>query len=84
MNLNTGPDLEPDDLGINGQIILTLLEDYGKRIYQQLKAENILIRQIKAWEDEYNEAMSKLILSGFNQSEAREIAWPEITAKFGM
>ncbi|MCW3108690.1 MAG: hypothetical protein JWQ09_3196 [Segetibacter sp.] len=73
---------ETENLGAEGVIILQLLKDHNKSLYQQLKADNQLIEQIQKWENGYLAQMDRLILAGLNQSEAREIAWPNITARF--
>ena len=84
MNYRIVEDSETDELGVNGEIVLDLLKEHKKSLYQQLKSENKLVEQIREWENDYNSQMLSLILLGLNQSEAREIAWPEIAARFGI
>jgi hypothetical protein len=73
---------ETENLGVEGVVILDLLKDHNKTLYEQLKAENRLVEQVQKWENDYLTQMDGLILSGLNQSEAWEIAWPNITARF--
>jgi hypothetical protein len=75
---------ETSELGVNGVIIYDLIKQHKPKLFKDMKEGGTLIATIQQWEDEYLEQLSKLAAHGLNASEAREIAWPEITAQFGM
>lgn len=77
-------DAETEGLGYNGIIIYKLIKEHNRELYRKLKAQNKLVELVGEWEDDYNQQMRTLIRSGLNESEAREIAWPEISARFGL
>ena len=80
----TEGDPEKQELGYNGGIIYDLIKAHKPILFAQLTAEETLIPFIQRLEEDYKCEMLKLLRSGLNESEAREIAWPEITARFSM
>lgn len=74
---------EEDQLGYYGVMLLNLIKK-NKELYEEYKAENSLIDSIQYAEQKYIKDMDALIADGLNESTAREICWPEITAMLGV
>jgi hypothetical protein len=74
---------EEDQLGHYGVMLLNLIKAKPD-LYQEYLQENSLIECIQKAERMYLDDMEALMAQGLNQSEAREIAWPDITAMLGV
>jgi hypothetical protein len=76
-------DAYENELNNDGQILFDLLKDYKKETFNKLKFSGELIPTVKRITDQYAIDKQRLIReSGYNESEAREILWPEVTAEF--
>lgn len=78
-------DAYENELNNDGQILLDLLKEYKKETFNELKFSGELIPTIKKVTDRYAADKQMLVReNGYNEIEAREILWPEVTAQFGL
>ena len=75
---------QENELNKDGRILYDLLKTYRRPLFRELKLSGELIPTIKEITDKYEADKLYLVKeSGYNDIEAREILWPEVTAQFG-
>ena len=72
------------ELGAQGKILFNLLDQYKPAALQSMISNETLIPTLLKAEEEFHNKMIQAMGEGLNESQARELIWPEITNKFNL
>ena len=72
------------ELGAQGKILFGLLDQFKPAVLQSMINNETLIPTILKAEEAFGDKMTLAMAEGLSESQAKELIWPQITAKFDL
>jgi hypothetical protein len=72
------------ELGYDGRILLDLIKEHNFPLHRALQQKGTLLEMISEAEQQYSREIQQMMQGGMQEIEAKEIAWKELTAQFGV